>query len=150
MWPLFCLLWPPAAVVFALDGILIGAGDTRYLALAMVVSAAVYVPLALAALAFDWGIVGVWCALLALMGAAPADAGRALRGPAVGAGGGGDVAPPALPGHRLVHPPLHVELAVEVGLVGVAVLDAAAGEQLGERLDVVARRAACPRRAAAR
>jgi Na+-driven multidrug efflux pump len=68
MWPLFCLLWPPAAVVFALDGILIGAGDTRYLALAMVVSAAVYVPLAVAALAFDWGIVGVWCALLALMG----------------------------------------------------------------------------------
>jgi len=68
MWPLFCLLWPPAAVVFALDGILIGAGDTRYLALAMVVSAAVYLPLAVGALAFDWGIVGVWCALLALMG----------------------------------------------------------------------------------
>ena len=68
MWPYFCLLWPPAAIVFALDGILIGAGDTRYLALAMVVSAAVYVPLAFAALAFDWGIVGVWCAVLALMG----------------------------------------------------------------------------------
>jgi putative MATE family efflux protein len=29
MWPLFCVMWPPAAVVFALDGILIGAGDTR-------------------------------------------------------------------------------------------------------------------------
>jgi len=68
MWPLFCLLWPPAAIVFALDGILIGAGDTRFLAGAMVLSAAVYVPLALAALEFDWGIVGVWCALLALMG----------------------------------------------------------------------------------
>ena len=67
MWPLFCLLWPPAAIVFALDGILIGAGDTRYLALAMVVSAAVYIPLAFAALGFDWGIVGVWCALLVLM-----------------------------------------------------------------------------------
>jgi putative MATE family efflux protein len=68
MWPLFCLLWPPAAVVFALDGILIGAGDTRYLAGAMVAAAAVFVPLALAALALDWGIVGVWCALLALIG----------------------------------------------------------------------------------
>jgi putative MATE family efflux protein len=67
MWPLFCLLWPPAAIVFALDGILIGAGDTRFLAGAMVVSAAVYVPLAFAALGFDWGIVGVWCALLGLM-----------------------------------------------------------------------------------
>jgi putative MATE family efflux protein len=69
MWPLFCALWPAAAVVFALDGILIGAGDTRWLAGAMVAAAAVFVPLALAALAFDWGIVGVWCALLALMGA---------------------------------------------------------------------------------
>ena len=68
MWPLFCAIWPPAAVVFALDGILIGAGDTRYLAGAMVASAAVFVPLAIAALAFGWGIVGVWAALLALMG----------------------------------------------------------------------------------
>ena len=31
-------MWPVAAVVFALDGILIGAGDTRYLAAAMVVA----------------------------------------------------------------------------------------------------------------
>jgi putative MATE family efflux protein len=68
MWPLFCAMWPPAAIVFALDGILIGAGDTRYLAGAMVASAAVFVPLAIAALAFDWGIVGVWAAVLALMG----------------------------------------------------------------------------------
>jgi len=68
MWPLFCLLWPPAAIVFALDGILIGAGDTRYLAWAMVASAAVYAPLALAALELGWGVVGVWCALLVLMG----------------------------------------------------------------------------------
>jgi putative MATE family efflux protein len=68
MWPLFCLLWPPAAIVFALDGILIGAGDTRFLAGAMVAAAVVYAPLALAALEFGWGIVGVWCALLALMG----------------------------------------------------------------------------------
>ena len=68
MWPLFCILWPPAAIVFALDGILIGAGDARYLAGAMVLAAAVFVPLALAALALHWGIVGVWSALLALMG----------------------------------------------------------------------------------
>ena len=39
------LLWPVAAVVFALDGILIGAGDTRYLAAAMVVAFVVFVPL---------------------------------------------------------------------------------------------------------
>jgi putative MATE family efflux protein len=67
MWPLFCALWPPAAVVFALDGILIGAGDARYLAGAMVAAAAVFVPLALLALALGWGIVGVWAAIVALM-----------------------------------------------------------------------------------
>jgi putative MATE family efflux protein len=67
MWPLFCALWPPAAIVFALDGILMGAGDTRYLAGAMVAAAALYAPLAIAALAFGWGIVGVWAALLVLM-----------------------------------------------------------------------------------
>jgi Na+-driven multidrug efflux pump len=67
MWPLFCAMWPLAAVVFALDGILIGAGDARYLAGAMVAAAAVFVPLALLALALDWGIVGVWAALNALM-----------------------------------------------------------------------------------
>jgi putative MATE family efflux protein len=67
MWPLFCALWPPAAIVFALDGILIGAGDARYLAGAMVAAAAVFVPLALLALALGWGIVGVWAALIALM-----------------------------------------------------------------------------------
>jgi putative MATE family efflux protein len=49
LWPLFCALWPVAAVVFALDGILIGAGDTRYLALAMVVSLAAFAPIVLAA-----------------------------------------------------------------------------------------------------
>jgi putative MATE family efflux protein len=67
MWPLFCAMWPLAAVVFALDGILIGAGDARYLAGAMVAAAAVFVPLVLLALALDWGIVGVWAAIDALM-----------------------------------------------------------------------------------
>ena len=67
MWPLFCVMWPPAAVVFALDGILIGAGDTRYLAVAMAASAAVYAPLALASLWLGWDIRGVWAALDVLM-----------------------------------------------------------------------------------
>ncbi len=63
MWPLFAVMQPAAGVVFALDGILIGAGDTRYLAGAMVVALAVYVPLALAA----GTLAGIWWALLALM-----------------------------------------------------------------------------------
>jgi putative MATE family efflux protein len=64
MWPLFAIMQPAAGVVFALDGVLIGAGDTRYLAGAMVVALAVYLPLALLANT----LAGIWWALLALMG----------------------------------------------------------------------------------
>jgi putative MATE family efflux protein len=68
VWPLFALMQPLAAVVFALDGILIGAGDTRYLMWSMLLAGVgVYAPIALAALAFDWGIVGVWAGLVALI-----------------------------------------------------------------------------------
>ncbi|HZE05362.1 MAG TPA: MATE family efflux transporter, partial [Solirubrobacteraceae bacterium] len=62
-WPLFALMQPVAAVVFALDGILIGAGDSRYLAGAMVVSLAVFVPVALVAST----LAGLWVALDVLM-----------------------------------------------------------------------------------
>ena len=69
IWPLFVAMQPAAAAVFALDGVLIGAGDTRYLAFAMVLAAVVFfVPLALLALELHWGIVGVWAGLLALIG----------------------------------------------------------------------------------
>ena len=68
IWPLFAAMQPAAGAVFALDGVLIGAGDTRYLAVAMVIaSLGFYVPLALLALHFHWGIVGVWAGLLALI-----------------------------------------------------------------------------------
>lgn len=68
VWWLFALMQPVAAVVFALDGILIGASDTRFLAGSMVVAGPlVYMPVALASLAFGWGIVGVWCGLVGLM-----------------------------------------------------------------------------------
>jgi putative MATE family efflux protein len=70
LWPLFALMQPAGAVVFALDGILIGAGDARYLAMAMVVAGLfVFVPISLAALHFDWGLAGVWWGLNALMAA---------------------------------------------------------------------------------
>jgi putative MATE family efflux protein len=63
LWPLFCLLWPVASVVFALDGILIGAGDARFLAGAMVLALAVFLPIVLAA-----STIGVvWVALDVLM-----------------------------------------------------------------------------------
>ena len=66
VWPLFAALMPAAGAVFALDGILIGASDTRYLMWSMLAASAVYVPLALLALHEDWGIEGVWAGLGAL------------------------------------------------------------------------------------
>jgi putative MATE family efflux protein len=67
IWPIFALMMPANGAVFALDGILIGAGDTRFLALAMVVASVVAIPLAVVALEAGWGIVGVWGALCALI-----------------------------------------------------------------------------------
>jgi putative MATE family efflux protein len=68
IWPLFALMQPANGAVFALDGILIGAGDTRFLMWGMLAaSLLVFVPIALLSLAFDWGIVGVWVGLVGLI-----------------------------------------------------------------------------------
>jgi len=67
------LLWfvaamqPVNAVVFVLDGVLIGAGDMRFLAWAMVAATAVFVVGAAAVLAFDLGIGWLWTAIVAWM-----------------------------------------------------------------------------------
>jgi putative MATE family efflux protein len=67
IWWIFALLMPLNGAVFALDGILIGAGDTRFLMWGMLAASAVYIPIALLALDQGWGIVGVWCGLAALI-----------------------------------------------------------------------------------
>jgi len=70
VWWLFALMQPLAGAVFALDGILIGASDTSYLMWSMLASSLlVFIPIALASLVFDWGIVGVWAGLDALIAA---------------------------------------------------------------------------------
>ena len=84
IWRLFAAMMPFNGAVFALDGILIGAGDTRFLMWGMLAAAAVYIPIALLALHQGWGIVGVWWGLAALIAvralragcASPAAAGR--------------------------------------------------------------------------
>jgi putative MATE family efflux protein len=57
------LFQPVAGVVFVLDGVLIGAGDARYLAVAGLGTMAVFVPCAVAVLAFDLGLTGLWWAM---------------------------------------------------------------------------------------
>ena len=67
IWWMFALMMPFNAAVFALDGILIGAGDTRFLMWGMLAAAAVHVPVALLALERGWGIEGVWWGILGLI-----------------------------------------------------------------------------------
>ncbi len=54
---------PVAALVFVLDGILIGAGDSRYLALAMAAATAVFLPCAMAVLLGHGTLLELWGAL---------------------------------------------------------------------------------------
>jgi Na+-driven multidrug efflux pump len=62
------VLQPVNAVVFVLDGVLIGAGDLRYLAKAMASSGlVVFVPAALVVLHFRWSLVALWGAFSLLM-----------------------------------------------------------------------------------
>jgi putative MATE family efflux protein len=69
LWPFLAAMQPLGAAVFALDGILIGAGDTRYLMWSMLAASGLFVTLAALALSFSWGVVGVWAALDVLIAA---------------------------------------------------------------------------------
>ncbi len=61
------LMLPINGVVFALDGVLIGAGDLRYLARAMLAAAAVFVPLAVGVRISGAGLGWLWGALVVFM-----------------------------------------------------------------------------------
>jgi putative MATE family efflux protein len=67
LWPLFALMQPLNGAVFALDGVLIGASDGPFLALSMVGAFLACATVLLVALEEDWGIRGVWAALVVLI-----------------------------------------------------------------------------------
>jgi putative MATE family efflux protein len=63
-WPWFVALLPLAGVVYALDGVLIGAGDVRYLRdLTLAAAVGGFLPAIWAAYALDLGLGGVWAGL---------------------------------------------------------------------------------------
>lgn len=68
VWGLVALIQPIGGVVYVLDGILMGAGDFRFLwwstALA---SLGGLVPVCLAALRFGWGLTGIWVGMTIMM-----------------------------------------------------------------------------------
>ena len=67
LWPLFALMQPLNGAVFALDGILIGASDGRYLMWSMLAAFASCTAVALLAFQAGWGIAGAWAALVVLI-----------------------------------------------------------------------------------
>jgi putative MATE family efflux protein len=67
VWPWLMLLLPVGGVVFALDGVLIGAGDLRFMRDMNVAAALSWLPFTWATLAFGWGLAGIWGGLAVFM-----------------------------------------------------------------------------------
>jgi putative MATE family efflux protein len=64
IWWFLAAIQPLAGVVFALDGVLMGAGDVAYLRTLTIGSAVVgFLPLSLLAAPLGWGLTGVWAGL---------------------------------------------------------------------------------------
>jgi putative MATE family efflux protein len=67
-WWFFVAMQPVAGVVFALDGVLLGAGDAAYLRTTTLAGAVFgFLPAIWASLAFGWGLTGIWSGLTAFM-----------------------------------------------------------------------------------
>ena len=74
------LMQPLGGAVFVFDGILIGAGDVRYLALAMAGATLCFVPCAILVLETGGGLIALWSALFVFMFARLFGMGRRYRG----------------------------------------------------------------------
>ena len=67
-WWFFVALQPVAGVVFALDGVLLGAGDAAFLRTSTFAAAVLgFLPPIWASLVFGWGLAGIWSGLSAFM-----------------------------------------------------------------------------------
>jgi putative MATE family efflux protein len=68
LWPWLVGMLPAAGVVFALDGVLIGAGDVGFLRTITIIAAVfAFAPINIAALHWHWGLGGVWAGLAAFI-----------------------------------------------------------------------------------
>ncbi|WP_433612237.1 MATE family efflux transporter [Prescottella agglutinans] len=67
-WWFFVGIMPVAGVVFALDGVLLGAGDAAFLRTATLACALIgFLPLIWSSLVWDWGLAGIWAGLTVFM-----------------------------------------------------------------------------------
>lgn len=67
-WWMLVAQLPVAGIVFALDGVLLGAGDARFMRNATLASALLgFLPLIWLSLAYGWGLLGIWSGLTTFM-----------------------------------------------------------------------------------
>ncbi|WP_018023821.1 MATE family efflux transporter [Corynebacterium ulceribovis] len=67
-WWILVAMIPAGGVVFALDGVLLGAGDATFLRNATMLSVAIgFLPPVWLSLVFQWGLVGIWSGLMAFI-----------------------------------------------------------------------------------
>ncbi len=68
LWPWLVATQPMGGLLFALDGVLIGAGDVAFMRNVTIAGAlGGFLPMILAAGAFGWGLGGIWAGLLAFV-----------------------------------------------------------------------------------
>jgi Na+-driven multidrug efflux pump len=68
LWPYLVVLMPIGGIVFAWDGVLLGAGDNAFMRTITLLGAlGGFVPVSLLALHEGWGIGGVWAGLLSFI-----------------------------------------------------------------------------------
>jgi putative MATE family efflux protein len=69
LWPWFVAMMPFAGILFALDGVLLGAGDLAFMRNVTAVAAfGGFLPLVVASSVWDLGLGGIWAALAAFIG----------------------------------------------------------------------------------
>jgi Na+-driven multidrug efflux pump len=69
LWPWFIAMMPFAGILFALDGVLLGAGDLAFMRNVTAVAAlGGFLPLVVASSVWDLGLGGIWAALSAFIG----------------------------------------------------------------------------------
>jgi putative MATE family efflux protein len=69
LWPVLVLMMPVNGVLFALDGVLLGAGDLKFMRNVTVLAAlAAYLPVSVATIHYGWGLTALWLGLAAFIG----------------------------------------------------------------------------------
>src|ERR1700712_4381436 len=69
LWPWFVVMMPFAGILFALDGVLLGAGDLTFMRNVTALAAfGGFLPLVVASSVWDLGLGGIWAALTAFIG----------------------------------------------------------------------------------